>query len=90
MTSHNPPNDIGRQIDELLPSGKKPINTDALREMAEDAFIVLNWARREGLKKDEQIRQVRRAFETRLEQHGVAVEQRKQPEPAPQTDGGQE
>jgi len=33
-----------------------------LKVMAEDAFEVLNWARREGMKKDQQLEQVVEAY----------------------------
>jgi len=35
---------------------------EQLRTMAESAFIVFNWARREGMKKDQQLGQVVSAF----------------------------
>ncbi len=37
-----------------------------LFHLAEDAFEVLNWARREGLKRDKQLEQVVEAFEKTL------------------------
>ena len=37
-----------------------------LFHLAEDAFDVLNWARREGLKRDKQLEQVVEAYEKTL------------------------
>lgn len=37
-----------------------------LFHLAEDAFEVMNWARREGMKKDKQLAQVVAAFEKTL------------------------
>ena len=37
-----------------------------LRVMAEDAFDVLNWARREGMKRDQQLEQVVEAYKKTL------------------------
>ena len=39
---------------------------DLLNDLANDAFEVLNWARREGLKRPQQIEQVVSAFKKRL------------------------
>lgn len=39
---------------------------DVLRVMAEDAFEVLNWARREGMKKGQQLDQVVAAYRKTL------------------------
>lgn len=37
-----------------------------LFHLAEDAFEVLNWARREGMKRDQQLQQVVEAYEKTL------------------------
>ncbi|TPM19812.1 hypothetical protein [Mesorhizobium sp. B2-3-6] len=37
-----------------------------LLELADDAFDVLNWAKRNGLRKDAQVAELVRAFEVRL------------------------
>jgi hypothetical protein len=39
---------------------------DLLLRLATDAFDVLNWARREGMKKDKQLEQVVAAYEKTL------------------------
>ena len=39
---------------------------ELLFHLAEDAFEVLNWARREGMKKDKQLEQVVAAYEKTL------------------------
>lgn len=44
---------------------------ELLLAMADDAFVVLNWARREGMKKDQQLDQVVSAFEKTLADHPV-------------------
>lgn len=42
--------------------------------MAEDAFDVLNWARREGMKKNEQLKEVVEAYEKTLADAGAKIE----------------
>lgn len=37
-----------------------------LRVMADDAFVVMNWARKQGFKRDEQINQVVSAYRKTL------------------------
>ena len=44
----------------------RPDARPLLYELAEDAFDVLNWARREGMKKDRQLAEVVSAFEKTL------------------------
>lgn len=44
-----------------------------LRVMAEDAFDVLNWARRNGLKRDQQLEQVVKAYEKTLRDTGATI-----------------
>jgi hypothetical protein len=44
-----------------------------LFHLAEDAFDVLNWARREGLKKDRQLAEVVAAFEKTLTDNKVEI-----------------
>lgn len=39
---------------------------DVLRDLADTAFVTINWAKRKGFKRDQQIEQVARAFELRL------------------------
>lgn len=39
---------------------------EQLRGLAADAFDVLNWARRSGLKRDQQIEETAKAFEVAL------------------------
>ena len=41
-------------------------HNELLFHLAEDAFEVLNWARREGMKKDKQLQEVVSAFEKTL------------------------
>ena len=41
--------------------------------LAEDAFEVLNWARREGMKRDKQLEQVVEAYEKTLADNGVVL-----------------
>lgn len=47
---------------------------DLLFHLAEDAFDVLNWARREGLKRDQQLEEVVAAFEQTLSETSVKIE----------------
>jgi len=47
--------------------------SDILMAMADDAFVVLNWARREGMKKDKQLEQVVAAFEKTLKDRGITL-----------------
>lgn len=43
------------------------IEIDAvLKVMAEDAFVVMNWARREGMKRDAQLHEVVSAYKKTL------------------------
>jgi hypothetical protein len=42
------------------------LTDDQLRALAEDAFEVMNWARRLGLRREAQIAEVVKAFEVRL------------------------
>ena len=37
-----------------------------LKVMAEDAFVVLNWARREGMKREQQLQEVVNAYKKTL------------------------
>lgn len=46
---------------------------ELLFHMAEDAFEVLNWARREGLKRDKQLEQVVEAYEKTLADNHVTL-----------------
>jgi hypothetical protein len=46
---------------------------DLLFHLAEDAFDVLNWARREGMKRDQQLQQVVEAFEKTLKESGAGI-----------------
>ncbi len=39
---------------------------ELLLKLADDAFVVLNWARREGLKREQQLEQAVEAFEKTL------------------------
>lgn len=48
-----------------------------LFHLAEDAFEVLNWARREGFKRDKQLEQVVEACEKTLTDNGYLIEQTK-------------
>ncbi|MFN3261677.1 MAG: hypothetical protein ACE37J_14055 [Pikeienuella sp.] len=50
-----------------------PEVTAILQLMAEDAFDVLNWARRLGLKRDAQIEQTAAAFRKSLSDAGMAI-----------------
>lgn len=43
-----------------------PIPDDLLRLLADDAFAVLNWAKRMGFGKDQQIEETVKAFKKRL------------------------
>ena len=47
-----------------------------LFHLAEDAFEVLNWARRQGFKRDTQLEQVVEAFDKTLAEAGVTFELR--------------
>lgn len=42
------------------------LSDEQLRELANDAFVTLNWAKRMGMKKDQQIEETVRAFEISL------------------------
>jgi len=42
------------------------IDDAMLRLLAEDAFAVMNWSRREGMKKPQQLDEVVKAFRKRL------------------------
>jgi hypothetical protein len=42
------------------------LTTEQLRELADDAFTVMNFARRMGLKKDRQLEELVRTFEVTL------------------------
>ncbi len=42
------------------------LDPSKLRELADDAFVVLNWARRNGMGKERQIDEVVKAFEKTL------------------------
>ncbi len=44
------------------------LSDDQLREMATTAFDVLNWALREGMKKDQQLDQVVEGFKADLQE----------------------
>ena len=44
-----------------------------LFHMAEDAFEVMNWARREGLKRDKQLEQVVEAYEKTLTDNSATI-----------------
>jgi len=44
------------------------VTDEQLLQMAETAFDVLNWARREGMKKDQQLEQVVSGFKADLAQ----------------------
>lgn len=46
---------------------------ELLFHLAEDAFDVLNWARREGMKRDQQLKQVVEAFEKTLTESGASI-----------------
>ena len=45
------------------------MDDELLRDMANTAFDVMNWARREGLKRDQQIDQVVAGFKVDLKNH---------------------
>ena len=45
-----------------------------LFHLAEDAFEVLNWARREGMKRDKQLEQVVEAYEKTLADNKVLID----------------
>lgn len=45
-----------------------------LFHLAEDAFEVLNWARREGMKRNQQLEQVVQAYEKTLRESGAQIE----------------
>ncbi len=55
------------------------VERDLLRQFAEDAFEVFNWARREGFKRDKQIDEVAKAFTKRL-QNTLLLEEVNSPE----------
>lgn len=42
------------------------LSDEQLRSLANDAFEVLNWARRTGFRRDQQVNEVVKAFEVRL------------------------
>lgn len=42
------------------------LSDQQLRELADDAFTVLNWAKRNGLNRERQIHELVRTFEVRL------------------------
>ncbi len=42
------------------------LSPDQLRELADDAFVVLNWAKRQGFNRDQQIDEVVKTFEVKL------------------------
>lgn len=42
------------------------LSRDQLRALADDAFDVMNWARRNGMRRDQQLDEVVKAFEVRL------------------------
>ena len=44
-----------------------------LFHLAEDAFEVMNWARREGMKRDKQLEQVVEAYEKTLADNHASV-----------------
>ena len=46
---------------------------DVLLRMADDAFVVLNWARREGMKRDRQLSEVVSAYEKTLQDAGYVL-----------------
>lgn len=48
----------------MVPTSR--LSEEQLRAMADDAFEVLNWARRHGMKRDQQVVEVTKAFEVRL------------------------
>lgn len=45
-----------------------------LHVMADDAFVVMNWARREGMKRDRQLAEVVRAFRKTLNDANARIE----------------
>ena len=47
--------------------------TKLLFTLAEDAFEVLNWARREGMKRDKQLEQVVEAYRKTLSESGAKI-----------------
>lgn len=48
------------------PTEMERLSTEQLRLLADDAFVVLNWARRNGFNRDKQISELVRTFEVRL------------------------
>jgi hypothetical protein len=48
-----------------------PITDALLHALADDAFEVLNWARRMGMKRDQQQAEVVKAFRLTLDKAGV-------------------
>ncbi|MER8762848.1 hypothetical protein [Mesorhizobium sp. M0968] len=42
------------------------LTTEQLRDLAVDSFDVMNWARRNGLKREAQVAELVRTFEVRL------------------------
>ncbi|GAA2887832.1 putative oxidoreductase [Aminobacter niigataensis] len=55
------------------PSPTNQLSPKQLHELAVDAFDVLNWARRIGMKREQQIEQVARTFEVTLGYRPAAV-----------------
>lgn len=49
------------------------MNEEILHALADDAFVVLNWARRQGLKRDQQKEQVMLAMRKTLTEAGMPV-----------------
>jgi len=59
-----------------------PQITDAtLHALADDAFEVMNWARRMGMKRDQQLSEVVKAFRLTLDKAGVGQAADTRPDP---------
>lgn len=54
-----------------------PLDIDlVLDTLADDAFVVLNWARRQGFKRDQQLNEVVAAYKKTLAAYGVQIVRR--------------
>ncbi len=48
----------------MVPTSR--LSPEQLRELADDAFVVMNWAKRKGMRRDRQIDETVKAFEVTL------------------------